>query len=358
MPNATAPPIGARQTCKLIAVVASNRQKNLQEFLRAWSPPPWDATIIIEDGPQRSFDLSVVQQHCTYHFSWAEIAIDSDVIEPSPFSSRDSAIKMYGFWSALRLQADVIIVLDDDCHPFGPAEDFTAKHVAALSPRPRWVESVDGSPTRGIPYFNLGVTEGAVANMGVWRENADYDSPQTLALQRLGYLDSSYNPWRINRLMHPENFWPWSAMNIAFRREVAPLLYMPKMGERSPYARFDDIWCGIVLQRCCRHLGLSLAVGEPHVRHLRASNPLINLEKEAPGIRANEVFWTIVEGTTFNATRHTTPLACAEAVATHLAWAGQHDPALGENSTLAEYLVEEGSRMQSWCKMFRNHGWK
>jgi hypothetical protein len=42
------------------------------------------------------------------HVSWAEIATDADIVEPSPFSRRDAAIKMYGFWVALRMRADII----------------------------------------------------------------------------------------------------------------------------------------------------------------------------------------------------------------------------------------------------------
>jgi hypothetical protein len=343
---------------KIMMVVASNREKCLQEFLTAWNPPPWGEMIVVEDGPQRSFDLGHWCSRSMHHFSWAEIAADEDVLDPTPFSRRDGAIKMYGFWVAQRLGADIIIALDDDCHPSGPLGSFTANHVAALSPRARWVPSVEGSPTRGVPYFDLGTIDGAVANMGLWRGIADYDAPQTLALHRLGYLDHSYAPVSGNRLMHPQHYWPFFGMNIAFRREIAPLMYMPKMGDGSPYGRFDDIWCGVILQRCCRHLDLSLAVGEPHIRHLRASDPLINLEKEAPGIRANGIFWTIVERTPLDAGQQSTPLTCAEAVAAHFTWASRHDASLVQNRALADYLAAEGARMQSWCNMFRNAGWK
>jgi len=342
---------------KVIVVVASNRERRVQEFLTAWSPPTWDEIIVVEDGAQRSFDLVSSYPYRLHHVSWAEIAADADVINPTPFSRRDSAIKMYGFWAALRLQGDIIIALDDDCHPSGPVGSFAAAHVAALSPRARWVPSVDESPTRGVPYFHLGTIDGAVVNMGLWQGAADYDAPQTLALHRLGYLDHAYNPKSGNRLMHPQQYWPLCAMNIAFRREIAPLMYMPKMGEGSPFRRFDDIWCGIILQRSCRHLGLSIAVGEPHIRHVRASDALANLEDEAPGIRANEDFWKVIEAMPLDAAEQATPLTCAEAVAAHLRGASRHDANLGRNTTLADYLAAEGTRMHSWCNMFRNAGW-
>lgn len=343
---------------KIVAVVASNREQALQSFLAAWNPPPWDAMIVVEDGPRRSFDLSAARPLRPHHFSWAEIDADASVIDRSVFSRRDAAIKMYGFWASLSLGADITVALDDDCHPFGSPQRFTADHVAALSPRPRWISSVQETPSRGVPYFDLGMIDGAVANMGLWRGAGDYDAPQTLALHRLGYVDSSYTPPPGNRLVHPLHYWPFCGMNIAFRREVAPLMYMPKMGEDSPYGRFDDIWCGIILQRCCRHLALSLAVGEPHIRHMRASHPLINLEREAPGIRANELFWKVVEATPLDMALHATPLSCAEAVAAHLIHAGRHDVELAKNATLASHVVAEGARMQAWCTMFRKIGWE
>jgi hypothetical protein len=343
---------------KVVAVVASNREKMLQTFLSVWTPPPWDCLVVVEDGPHRSFDLATIDPQRIQHVSWAEIATDADIVEPSPFSRRDAAIKMYGFWAALRMHADIIVALDDDCHPFGSPDSFTTDHVSALSPRNRWVPSVDDSPTRGLPYFDLGKIDGGVANMGLWRGAADHDAAQRLALHRLGYLDASYSPQIGNRLIHPQNYWPFCGMNIAFRRDVAPLMYMPKMGEGSPYSRFDDIWCGIILQRCCRHLGLMLSVGDPHVRHVPVSDPLTRLEKEAPGIRANELFWKVVEATPLQTARHFTPLTCAEAVAAHFTWAGENDLSLAENTVLASYLIDEGARMRSWCQMFRRAAWE
>jgi hypothetical protein len=340
---------------KTVAVVASNRSNSLAEFLAAWTPPGWDEIVIVEDGPMRSFDLGSTA--CpAHHFSWAEIDGDLDVTDGMTFSRRDSAIKLYGFWVALRLGADFVVVLDDDCFPVGPPGDFVSTHLAALSPRPRWVPSIRGTPTRGLPYFDLGTIEGAVANMGLWREIADYDAPQTLALHRSGELSHAYEPALGNFLMHPQHYWPWCAMNIAFRREVAPLMYMPRMGDGSPYRRFDDIWSGIILQRCCRHLDLSLAAGEPHIRHARASNPLINLEKEAPGIRANEEFWKVVESAPLGAAMRT-PMECAEAIAEHFSGAGRHlvDTA---NPTLSDFIAGEGVRLKAWCAMFRQAGWE
>ena len=341
---------------KVVAVVASNRSDSLSEFLAAWTPSPWDEIIIVEDGPKKSFAIEMADV-LLHHFSWAEISDDSDVVDPALFSRRDSAIKLYGFWVAVaRLRAEVIIALDDDCLPHGSPAEFVSAHIAALAPRPRWVPSIDGFPTRGFPYFDLGIMNGAVANMGLWREVADYDAPQTLALHRSGHL-KPHEPGLGNRVMHPQHYWPWCAMNIAFRSQIAPLMYMPKMGEGSPYRRFDDIWCGVILQRCCRHLGLLLSVGDPHIRHARASDPLLNLEKEAPGIRANEDFWKIVETTPMDSSVNS-PLACMEAIASHFANTGRQQGAATRNGTLAAFLADESGRIANWCAMFRKAKWQ
>jgi len=346
------PPAGGN-TPRVAAVIASNRGNSLAEFLAAWTPAPWTEIVVVEDGPERTFDIaSDVPFH---HVSWQEIARDPDVPDPALFSRRDSAIKVYGFFvAAVRLNADVVVVLDDDCLPVGPTHDFVAGHRAALSPRPRWVPSIEEFPTRGFPYFDQGLMDGAVANMGLWREVADFDAPQTLALQRTGQLSTPYRPPTGNKLMHPQHYWPWCAMNIAFQRRVAPLMYMPKMGDGSPYRRFDDIWCGIILQRCCRHLGLHLSAGDPHIRHARASNPMVNLEKEAPGIRANEEFWKIVDGTPLSAA---TPLACMEQIAAHFAADGHRQATATGNTALADFVAQEATRIALWCGMFRKAGW-
>lgn len=342
-------------TTKVVAVIASNRANCLQDFLEAWTPAPWDETFIVEDGPERSFALGAGGSHTVHHVSWQEITDDPAVADPTSFSRRDSAIKLYGIWAALRLDVDVIVLLDDDCFPCGRPDAFVTGHLAALSPRPRWIP-IDDFPSRGLPYFDLGTMDAAVANMGLWRGVADYDAPQSLALQRTGALDELHSPRSGNRLIHPQHYWPFCGMNVAFRREIAPLMYMPKMGEGSPFRRFDDIWCGVILQRCCRHLGLLLAAGEPHIRHARRSDPLVNLVKEAPGIRANENFWKVIEATPLDASAQT-PLECTEAVGRHLADAGRDQATLASDPTLAEYLVGEGNRILVWCAMFRGEGW-
>ena len=103
-----------------------------------------------------------------------------------------------------------------------------------------------------------------------------------------------------------------------------------------------------------RHLGYPLAAGDPHIRHARRSDPLVNLEKEAPGIRANEQFWKIIEETPLDASTRT-PLECAEAVGRHLAINTRGNAMLERNPTLKDYLAEEGERNSSVVRNVSKH---
>jgi len=83
-------------------------------------------------------------------------------------------------------------------------------------------------------------------------------------------------------------------MNLAFRREILPLMFFPLMGLNQPYDRFDDIWAGILSKKVMDHLNYRVWSGEPYVDHTRASNKFNNLVKEATGIKENEVLWRAV----------------------------------------------------------------
>ena len=94
--------------------------------------------------------------------------------------------------------------------------------------------------------------------------------------------------------MHQAQLFPFCGMNFAFRAQALPALYFPPMGEGSPFARFDDIWAGLVLQKALPAAGLLVTTGEPFVRHVRASDPFRNLVREAPGVEANELVWRLL----------------------------------------------------------------
>ncbi len=314
-------------------VVPTNSAERLADFLTAWAPWPWDMIVIVQDAPE--INLHIPEQigeqahERLQAYSWSEI--DSMLPDPTIISRQDSAIRSFGFWQAWSAGAQIIFTLDDDCYPTD--DDFVEMHRDNLYRTPAWTSSVPGMRVRGLPYHNAGVLRDVFVSMGLWRGYPDLDAINTLAgSQPTGPLLKAGT-----RVIPSQQYFPMSGMNLAFRREVACLMYFAPMGRGQPFARFDDIWCGIVLQRICRHLGYSIVCGEPVVDHRRASDPFINLVKEAPGVGFNEHLWELIDGISLTGTE---PLACMVEVAA--AFCGSDD----------EYLAGWGVAVSGWCGLF------
>jgi hypothetical protein len=322
-------------------VVPTNRPERVHEFLEAWSPWPWDEILIVEDAPTVSASL----RHARWNgdgssgkarvitFSWEEI--DASLRNGWIISRCDSAIRCYGFWRAWALGADCIFTLDDDCYPAD--EEYVRKHIQNLEATAKWQSTVPWMRVRGLPYANFGTLRNVYVSVGLWRGHPDLDSIQSLAHGCNG--DRVLERNLSSRVMPGEQYFPMSGMNLAFRREVACLMYFPPMGANSPYARFDDIWAGLVVQRICRHLRYAIVCGQPVVEHRRASDPFDNLVKEAPGIRANEHMWEIIDAIPL---RGGMPLDCMREMGAGLQEHSREDP----------YLARWGRGILEWCRLF------
>ena len=314
-------------------VVPTNSSSRLADFLTAWAPWPWDAIVIVQDAPEIDLripdHLAEAAEQSLEAFSWTEI--DAILPDPTIVSRRDSAIRSFGFWRAWIPGAQIIFTLDDDCYPTD--DDLVETHRDNLYRTPAWTSSVPGMRVRGLPYRNVGVLRDVYVSMGLWRGYPDLDAINTLigAEGRTSLLHAG------TRVMPSRQYFPMSGMNLAFRREVACLMYFAPMGQGQPYARFDDIWCGTVLQRICRHLGYSIVCGEPLVDHRRASDPFVNLVKEAPGVRANEHLWEVIDSVSLTADQ---PRDCMLEIAAALT--GCDD----------EYLAGWGRAVGGWCRLF------
>lgn len=312
-------------------MVPSVREACVREMLNAWDLVGefWDSVIVIEDGPAKTFSLPQASHHC----SWKEI--DEQLKEKAwVISRRDSAIRCFGFLKAYELGAEYIFTLDDDCLPIGPlaAENLpTYEHVRNLTKTSRWASSVPGSRTRGLPYRNLGVATKTVLSVGLWEGKPDFDAIQTLsgADERLTLPET--------RVLPLGQYVPICGMNLAFKREITPLMYFPLQGEGRPYSRFDDIWMGVICKKICDHLGLMITVGRPYVHHKKASDPFANLVKEAPGVAFNETFWEDIDGVRLTGD---TPLSCMTELGYELA--AMNDP----------YMRDLGGAMQTWASLF------
>lgn len=279
---------------KTVLVVPTIRVKNIAEFLEQWDLyafNSWDEIVVVEDNPEKSFDLDL-----KHHYSWKEI--EEDLGEDAwIISHRDSSVRSYGFLVAHRLGADVILTLDDDCLPVvGPEDDphyrcdFVREHLINLTETPRWTESIPNQRTRGLPYFNKGVADNVVMSVGLWQGVPDFDAIQTLsgANQKIRLPKT--------RVLPAGQYVPVCGMNLAFKREFLPACYFLLQGEGYPFRRFDDIWFGVITKRIADHLKLMITMGYPYIHHARASDPMTNLVKEAPGVKFNERFWEIIHG--------------------------------------------------------------
>jgi hypothetical protein len=316
-------------------VVPTNSRERLADFLSAWAPWPWDLIIVVQDEPELDLTIPDGLEHDAAQrlqaFSWAEI--DGMISDPTVISRHDSAVRSFGFWQAWRTGAEIIFTLDDDCYPSG--DDLVGRHRDNLYRTPVWTSSVPGLRVRGLPYRRPGVLPDVQISMGLWRGTPDLDAITTLA----GAADAGvdYVTRAETRVMSPHQLFPMSGMNLAFRRDVACLMYFAPMGLGQPFARFDDIWCGLLAQRICRHLGYSIVAGRPHVDHRRASDPLRNLVKEAPGVEVNERLWETLSDLRFTGA---TPLDC-------MSEAGH-----GLSAASDAYLAGWGRRIGEWCSLF------
>jgi reversibly glycosylated polypeptide/UDP-arabinopyranose mutase len=311
---------------KTALVVPSCRASSLGPFLEAWGREPVSEIIVVEDGPERTFDA-----RGALHVSWSEI---EDEFGPDAwvFSRRDSAIRSAGFALAYRRGADVILTLDDDCFPERSPGKWLEGHLRALRGPHRWASTIPGMRVRGMPYRELGTCP-AYLNVGLWSHNPDLDAVTTLSAGQPATFDPPRGSW----ILPAAQLHPVCGMNLAFRREFTPLAYFALMGEGYPFRRFDDIWFGLWAQLACKRLGWPIACGDPIVRHARASDPFANLVKEAPGVGANETFWRRLDAVALTAT---TAAGCMAEFGAALA--GDPDP----------YFATLGAALRAWARLF------
>jgi hypothetical protein len=307
-------------------VIPTIRESSIKCFLESWRPvKDWDVVILVEDNPQKTFDIDV-----DHHFCWSDI--DTDLGGDSwIISRRDSAIRSYGFYKAYQMGADYIFTLDDDCLPTRDRSYFCDEHIKNLEKTPKWCESVLGYRTRGLPYENFGLMKNVKFSMGLWEGIPDFDA--------INMLSNSSNQIQLtpNRIIPKGQYFPFCGMNFAFKRDVTPLTFFALMGYNTPFGRFDDIWFGIICKKICDHLDFSISCGTPHIYHSKASNAFDNLVKEAPGIKMNEHFWEAIDNIEL---QKNTPISCMEEIGVALS---EHDDA---------YMKKLGKAVVLWAKLF------
>lgn len=273
-------------------VVPTIREVSINVFLKAWEKEfKGEEIIIVEDNPQKSFQLP----EWVEHYSWAEIeddlGMDSWII-----SRHNSSVREFGFFKAWQRKRKYIITLDDDClpekkYPFG----FLDKIISTLDQKwesDYWWNTMRGDIyPRGYPYEFRNKKQPTVVHHGLWSNIPDLDG-----ITQKKYPQLRTKPFKKVEKVPYGKYFPMCTMNLAFKREILPAMYFLLMGEdrngnKWPYDRFDDIWAGHFIKKICDHLGYAISSGGPSIRHSRASNVEVNIQKERTGIPVNEWLW-------------------------------------------------------------------
>lgn len=208
---------------------------------------------------------------------------------PDFIPRKTDMIRSWAIFKAWKAGSTYTLSLDDDVLPEGDIFDEYERVFEAGAPCSQYLDvgaltSFQGQ-LRGFPFRDRERAEVAV-QYGGWHGVLDYDAPTQLAGVR---PDETFHP-----VVLPV---PRGAavtgciMNCAWRTEYAPIMWQLPLLE-GRFNRFGDIWSCLFQKRVLDALGKVMVInGKASVRHERASDPLANLEREAPGIPVNEKIW-------------------------------------------------------------------
>jgi len=282
---------------KTAVVVPSIRKKCIEKFLYEWKNEFSNCVVyVIEDNSEKTFDLDSYGN--VRHFAWKQI---DDMLGNKHWiiPRRTDCIRSFGFYMAWKQGANCIISLDDDCYPTGDHR-FVSAHVERLykihldenERFSAWTSTIDGLKPRGVPFRDTYRSVNTMISHGLWNLHLDLDAITQVSLLNM----SPYGQWEhIYQYIPRGNYYPMCGMNLAFRAVITPIMYFLLMGNGYPYDRFGDIWCGIFSKRILDHFREDVWSGTPVVKHCKASNPWINLDKERCVYKVNETLWNHVD---------------------------------------------------------------
>lgn len=268
-----------------VAVVVPNHLPHLN-FLKEWGELKHVELIIVQDIGDKP-EVPPCFNATIYDHTDIEKDLGKDAwIIPS----RTSACRSYGYYKAWQSGADIILTLDNDCYAERP-NYWVDGHVEQLSKRVSldWVNTVPKPYMRGFPYLIRDKSQ-VVLNHGLWSGVPDLDGATMLHNP-----DLRFTPHLESQTIPRHNFFPMCGMNLAWRSELTPAMYFGLFGPDYGFDQYDDIWAGVLVKKVIDHLGYAVRSGYPSVEHRKQSNAFVNLQKQAPGMAMNEVFWQIVQ---------------------------------------------------------------
>lgn len=253
---------------KIAIVVPTIREESWKRFIEAWQPL-FDKHNInlykVEDGENPTCNGESVKDIMGEY---------SDLI----YNFNDG-VRNLGFAKAWQDGNDIFISLDDDVLPEG---DTIQDHLDVLNTRQpiSYINSTDDIYMRGFPYWAREEAE-VVFSHGLWNGVYDFDASTQLVL-------GTQTP-RHRKMPIPKGaLMPVCVMNVCFKRLALPHYYQAPMYD--DINRFADIFSGWEVKKWIDSQNLCMVNGYATINHNRASNPFVNLVKEARGVGINEDF--------------------------------------------------------------------
>lgn len=257
---------------KIATVVPTIRPEQLKLFLKAWK----------EQFEKYDVDLYVVHDGETPYVENKGIKYSvEDVMGKysNLIYNKNDGVRNLGFALAYKNKADFILSLDDDVVPEG---DTIGDHLAVLNTRKpiSYMNTVEDIYMRGFPYWAREEAE-VVFSHGLWNNVYDFDASTQLVL-------GTPTPRHIKQPIPKGIKIPVCVMNVMFKAKVLPYYYQaPMYGDIN---RFADIFSGFKVKEAIDNNKWSMVSGYATINHNRASNPFVNLIKEAKGISMNEEY--------------------------------------------------------------------
>ncbi len=373
---------------KQVVVIPTIRESSFYRFIDEWLNYTDDGDdqfpnnlIVVQDNPCKIISsLPYVKRDINVkYFTWKDID-DSSMSQKWIIPRRSDTVRSFGYWYAFinSTNYECIMTLDDDCYPSKNVADeynWNEKHHEALTNNSKWFNTLNSVKPRGIPFKNIGAKK-VYLNHGIWRNVLDYDAPTQLVAP----IAEAYS---LNNAIVPSGmYFPFCGMNVAWLRELTPLMYHMLMGcvcvddmpdkhvknvsrycirtgdqtnkgsplFKLPFDRFGDIWCGILMKKIVDHMGLSVSTGTPYIHHDRASDPFVNLCKEANGIKVNEIFWERIDSIELPKLLDSNDIT--QVSAQHYAFIGSKMEELFKDVEHSWYFSMLGDAMVEWAKLF------
>ena len=270
-------------------VVPTNRPDRFVEFLDAWQylfEHHQVTLIVVQDLPENNGQIvkAVLASGLNHELH------NYGTFFAKHIPRKTDMVRSWGIYrSWARGGSRFTLTLDDDTKPACDVFQEYERVFLEGAPLSDYLDvgslTTFGRPLRGFPFRDRDRREVAV-QYGGWQGVLDYDAPTQLAgvNDHEGFYDVVMPVPRGAAVTG-------CIMNCAWRTEYAPIMWQLSLFE-GKYNRFGDIWSGLFQKRTLDTVGKVMVInGRALVRHERASDPLANLEREAPGIPVNEALW-------------------------------------------------------------------